>query len=91
MNLVLAISLAEGLFLFAYHRSTGRGLGPEQYAMNLVAGLCLMAATRLVAPDLPAKFSNFADSQLLLIACLFAAGLAHWFDLYQRWKGLSQK
>jgi hypothetical protein len=91
MNLVLAISIAEGILLFGYHRATGRGLKPEHYALNLVAGLCLMLATRLVAPDLPAKFSNFADFQLLLIGCLFAAGLAHWFDIYQRWKGLGRK
>jgi hypothetical protein len=86
INLVLLISIAEGLFLFGYHRFTGRGLAPQHYAMNLVAGLCLMLAIRSVSSALPAQFSDLAPPQMLLIACLLAAGVAHWTDIYRRWK-----
>jgi hypothetical protein len=91
MNLVLLISLAEGLFLFGYHRLTGKGLAPQHYAMNLLAGLCLMLAIRTVAPALPAQFSDLAPQQMLLITCLLAAGLAHWTDIYRRWNRLSTR
>jgi hypothetical protein len=86
INLVLFISIAEGLFLFSYHRFTGRGLAPHHYAMNLVAGLCLMLAIRSVSSALPEQFSDLAPPQMLLIACLLAAGIAHWTDIYRRWK-----
>jgi hypothetical protein len=89
INLVLLISIAEGLFLFSYHRFTGRGLAPHHYAMNLVAGLCLMLAIRSVSSALPEQFSDLAPPQMLLIACLLAAGIAHWTDIYRRWKRTS--
>jgi hypothetical protein len=86
INLVLLISIAEGLLLFGYHRLTGRGLAPQHYAMNLIAGLCLMLAIRSVSSALPEQFSDLAPPQMLLITCLFAAGVAHWTDIYRRWK-----
>jgi hypothetical protein len=86
---VLLISIAEGLALFSYHRLTGRGLAPQHYAMNLIAGLCLMLAIRSVSSSLPEQFSDLAAQQILLVACLFAAGLAHWTDIYHRWKRCS--
>jgi hypothetical protein len=89
INLVLLISIAEGLFLYSYHRFTGRGLAPQHYAMNLLAGLCLMLAIRSVSSALPAQFSDLAPPQMLLIACLLAAGVAHWTDIYRRWKRAS--
>jgi hypothetical protein len=85
MNLVLVISISEGLVLFGYHRLTGKGLAPQHYAMNLVSGICLMLGIRSVAPALPAQFSDLAPPQLLLITCLLVAGLAHWTDIYHRW------
>jgi hypothetical protein len=83
---VLLISIAEGLLLFSYHRLTGRGLAPKHYAMNLVAGLCLMLAIRSVSSALPAQLTDLAPQQVLLVTCLLAAGIAHWTDIYRRWK-----
>jgi hypothetical protein len=91
MNLVLVISISEGLVLFGYHRLTGKGLAPQHYAMNLLSGLCLMLAIRSVAPALPAQFSDLAPPQLLLITCLLVAGLAHWTDIYHRWNRESSR
>jgi hypothetical protein len=59
--------------------------------MNLVAGLCLMLAIRSVSTALPEQFSNLAPPQMLLIACLFAAGIAHWTDIFRRWKRASAR
>jgi hypothetical protein len=81
MNLVLAVSILEGLALFAYHRLTSKGLSPKHYALNLTAGLCLMLALRSVSSEIV----TLPVANLLLPAFLISAGLAHWTDLYLRW------
>jgi hypothetical protein len=81
MNFVLAVSILEGLVLFGYHRLTGKGLSPKDYALNLTAGLCLMMALRSVS----AEIVTLPIANLLLPAFLISAGVAHWTDLYQRW------
>jgi hypothetical protein len=82
------ITIIEGLCLFAYHRMTGLGLAPDQYVLNLISGLCLMVAIRSISGA--STFDLFTPSlpQSLLPAGLIAAGLAHWSDIYRRWKRL---
>lgn len=77
MDLVLAITIFEGLLLAAYHHRTGRGLAPADYALNMVAGMCLMLALRAV-------LAGAADPWVLLF--LMASGVAHGSDLALRWR-----
>ena len=76
MDLVLAITITEGLLLASYHRWTGRGLAAADYLLNLVAGLCLMLALRCALTAAP---------QLWMVLFLMAAGIAHGTDLTLRW------
>ena len=77
VDLVMALSIVEGLALAAWFRVTRRGVAPAQFAVNLVSGLCLMLALRgaLVGAAWP-----------WLALCLLAAGLAHAADLWRRWR-----
>ena len=77
MDLVLAITIFEGLLLAAYHHRTGRGLAPADYALNMLAGLCLMLALRAVLTDV---------ASLWVLVFLMASGLAHGSDLTLRWR-----
>jgi hypothetical protein len=86
INLVILITIIEGLCLFAYHRITGAGLAPDQYLLNLLAGLSLMLAIRSVSSASTFDLFTASLAHLLLPAGLLAAGLAHWSDIYQRWK-----
>ncbi|WP_395688764.1 hypothetical protein [Caenimonas koreensis] len=77
VDLVIALSVLEGLALALYHRATSRGIPPGDYALNLLSGLCLMLAVR----------SQLAGENLLwLAAWLLAAGVAHWADIWRRWR-----
>jgi hypothetical protein len=80
------ISICEGVTIFVHHRLTRRGLAPEKYAMNLLSGLCLMLAIRSISGAIGATLLGFSMPEMLLPACLFAAGIAHWVDVYSRWK-----
>lgn len=77
VDLIIAITLVEGLALALYHRATGRGLAPRDYALNLVSGLCLMLALRTVLA---------AAGWYWTAAALAAAGLAHGADIWRRWQ-----
>jgi hypothetical protein len=78
IDLVLALTLVEAAALLAYHRITGRGPSPRDYALNMVSGLCLMLALR----------SALAGAGWHWIALsLLASGLAHASDIYSRWGG----
>ena len=77
MDLVLAITLLEGISIAAYHQLTGRGLAPHSYLLNLIAGLCLMLALRSSVQD---------HGWLSINLFLLAAGLAHGTDLWRRWR-----
>lgn len=80
VDAVLALTVVEGFFLAIWHRRTGRGVAPADYALNLLSGLCLMAALRL----------GLAGAALpWLLLALSAAGLAHAADLWRRWNGVS--
>ena len=77
IDLVIGLSMLEGVALAVYHRISGRGIAPREFAANLVSGLCLMLALR-------AAVTSAAWSWMAL--WLLAAGVAHWSDLWQRWR-----
>ncbi|WP_233167921.1 hypothetical protein [Xylophilus sp. ASV27] len=75
---VIILTAIEGTALLVHHRLTGRGLGPGAYLLNLVSGLCLMAALRCAVGG--------SDS-LWIVLWLTAAGAAHGVDMWKRWSG----
>lgn len=78
VDAVLALTVCEGLALALWHRRTGRGIAPADYALNLLSGLCLMLALRLALGS---------AAWAWILAALSAAGLAHAADLWCRWRG----
>jgi len=81
IEFIIALTVLEACALLAYHRLTGKGLQPAQYALNLVAGLCLMLAVRSVL---------LGHHWLWTVLCMSSAGLAHWTDLWRRWQNQRQ-
>ena len=77
IDMVIAVTLIECGILIFYHRFTKRGLAPQDYLLNLGAGLCLMLALRSVLAE-----AGWA----WMVLCLMAAGIAHGADLWMRWK-----
>lgn len=77
VDLVIALTVVEGLALALYYRATGHGIAPRDYALNLLSGLCLMLALRSVMSDAGWPWAT---------AALAAAGLAHGADLVLRWQ-----
>lgn len=77
IDLVIAITVLEGLALTAWHRRTGRGMAPVEFWPNLASGLALMLALRAALGGLPWGF---------VAAGLLAAGLLHAADLRRRWR-----
>ncbi len=77
IELVIALTVLEGVALVLYHRATGRGPAPRNFLLNLVSGLYLMLALH----------SAMTQTGWMLIALwLLASGLAHATDLWLRWK-----
>ncbi len=77
VDLVIALTVVEGIALALYHRASGRGVAPRDYALNLVSGLCLMLALRSVMAGAAWHWCA---------AALAAAGLAHGADIWRRWR-----
>lgn len=77
VDLVIGFTVLEGLLIAAYHRLTGRGLAPTDYALNLLAGLCLMFALRCAL---------FGWPELWIMLFLASSGVAHGTDLVLRWR-----
>jgi uncharacterized membrane protein SirB2 len=77
IDLVIALTVLEGLAIAAWHARTGRGLAPADYALNLVSGLCLMVALRCAL---------LQASWLWIALSLLAAGVAHAADIWKRWR-----
>ena len=77
VDLAIAITVVEGAALTAYHRSTGRGVHPRDFAVNMGSGLCLMLALR---------FALTGANWTIVALCLSASGVAHAFDLWRRWQ-----
>ena len=78
IDLVIALTVLEGLVLALYHRRTGRGMAPRDFIANLGAGLALMVALRI---GLSAGGWGWVAAGLAL------AGLLHASDLRSRWPG----
>ena len=76
VNAVLVITLIEAAVLMLWHRLTGRGVPPREFALNLVSGLCLMVTLRAALADAAWPW---------IAAGLAAAGMAHAADLWRRW------
>ena len=77
IEFVIAVTLLEGVALTLYHRISGKGVAPREFAANLVSGLCLMLALRGALAG-----SGWGWIALLLLG----SGLVHASDLWQRWK-----
>jgi hypothetical protein len=77
IELIIAITVFEGVALTLYHRLTGKGVALREFAANLLSGLCLMLALR-----------NALLGQSGGVTALFlsASGVIHASDLWRRWK-----
>lgn len=77
VHAVIALTVLEGLGLYVFHRTTGRGLPPGAYLLNLLSGLALMLALR----------SSLAGQMVpITMGWLAVAGAAHGSDLWRRWR-----
>jgi hypothetical protein len=77
VDLILAFTVLELFFLFAYRRATGRGVAPGDILLNLLSGIGLMLALRCA---LTGAWWGWIG------LWLFAALLAHLGDLWRRWR-----
>ena len=77
IDLVIAFSLLEWLFLVRWYRRSGQGLAPDALRWMMLPGLCLMLAARSALSGAP---------WYLMALLLAAAGLTHIADLRRRWK-----
>ena len=77
VEVVMGLTLLEGVALAAYHHLTGRGLAARDYALNLFSGLCLMLALRSVVVE---------AGEVWTALFLTTAGLGHVADLICRWR-----
>ncbi len=77
IDFVIAFTVVEGAALALYHRATGKGVAPREFALNMASGLCLMLALRSLVQVAGAPW---------IALCLLAAGLAHGTDLLLRWR-----
>ncbi|CAN5866108.1 hypothetical protein BH11PSE13_BH11PSE13_22880 [soil metagenome] len=76
VDAVIVVTALEGIALVVWHRRTGAGVAPRDFAANLVSGLCLMLALHAALRDLGAAW---------IALFLLAAGIAHAADLWRRW------
>jgi hypothetical protein len=74
VNIAIGFTLLELLALWVWHRTTGKGLAPHEYVLNLLSGLMLMLALRA---SMAALWPGVA-------VCLMGAGAAHFSDLVLR-------
>lgn len=77
IEIVIAVTLLEGVALTLYHRLTGKGIAPREFAANLLSGLCLMLALRAVLAG-----SGWGWTA----GWLMGAGVVHAGDLWGRWR-----
>jgi hypothetical protein len=82
VDFAIALTLLEGIVFVVYHRMTGLGVAPKDFALNLISGLCLMLALRCALLN---------GGWMWISACLSAAGLAHATDITLRWKRQRQR
>jgi hypothetical protein len=77
VDAILLLVMGEVVGLSLLWRWTRRGIAPADLIPNILAGAFLLLTLRLAMGGV---------SWLLCSASLAAAGLAHAFDLYRRWR-----
>jgi hypothetical protein len=77
IDMVILMTVLEGLALCVYHARSGRGMAPRDFMPNLAAGMALMLAVR-------AGVSSAGWGWMA--AGLLMAGLLHAADLRRRWQ-----
>jgi hypothetical protein len=77
INFAVGLTVAEAVALLANYYLRRRGLGPEEYLLNLLSGLCLMLALRATLG---------ASDPLEPVVYLSLAGICHVADLVRRTK-----
>ncbi len=77
IDLILLLVVLEGAALYLWHQRTGRGIAPAALIGFLGAGACLMLAVRAA---LTGAWWGVVG------AWMAAAGAAHLFDLWWRWR-----
>jgi len=77
IDAVIAVTLVECAALTLWHRASGTGVAPRDFALNLMSGLCLMFALRCLARDAGSAWISLF---------LLAAGIAHAADIVRRWQ-----
>lgn len=77
IDVVIALTAVEAVALALYHRATGRGVAPADFALTLASGVALLLALRSAVAD---GFGPVAAAWLL------AGGAAHAADLRRRWR-----
>jgi hypothetical protein len=77
VDLIIALTICEGLLLGWLHRRTGRGLSLLDLLGNLAAGLFLMLALRAALTS---------QSWPVISLFLMLALVAHLVDLQRRWR-----
>ncbi|MDP1685614.1 hypothetical protein [Hydrogenophaga sp.] len=77
LDAVIVFTVLEGVGLWLYHRLTGQGLAPAEYALKMLSGLCLKQAVRAAVSGLAWPW---------VAVCLSASGLAHGWDMSRRWR-----
>ncbi len=82
VDVILVLVVVEAAGLVIYNLRTRRGIPARLLLGNLAAGFCLMLAIRL-SLSWPASDPK---RQAAIAAALFAALLAHAFDLFSRWQ-----
>lgn len=81
IDAVIVFALLEGAALALFHRVSGTGVAPRDFALNMLSGLCLMFALRCLARD--------AGSAWIALF-LLAAGIAHAADIVRRWQRVAR-
>lgn len=82
VDAVIAFTVLEAVLLLALQRWRGRGVPARDFLLNLISGLCLMAALRCAVAG-----SLLPGTALpLWLPWLAAAGVAHAGDLARRWR-----
>lgn len=76
IDAVIALTVVEGVALALFHRRTGRGLAPGDFAWGLAAGVALMLALR-------AALAGAGWGPVLGAFAL--SGVLHAADLRRRW------
>ena len=77
VDAVIAITVFEAIALAVYNRVTGNGVAPQDYLLNMMAGLCLMLALR---------FALVGSAWFFIALCLTASGILHALDITSRWR-----